>query len=96
MAREWLFVLTYPVTIHRDNMLVIESEEGDYIPVFSARGEAEIFLEKVGGEETYLVVQAMHVFDARKLAKEKGLDLVSMSGIGQVLGRWSHALPVEG
>ncbi|MDR0622076.1 MAG: hypothetical protein LBJ61_09400 [Deltaproteobacteria bacterium] len=89
-ARSWLWVLTYPVTVNRDNMLILEGDGGDYIPIFKERAEAENFLEKVGGKELYYQVQAMHLFDARKFAREKSLDLVTLTGIGQVLERWDH------
>jgi hypothetical protein len=95
LARAWLFVLTYPVTINRDNMLILEGDGGDYIPVFTERDGAEAFLERLGGKEQYYQVQAMHLFDARKFAKEKSLDLVTLSGDGQVLDRWEHTSPLE-
>ncbi|MDR3135583.1 MAG: hypothetical protein LBU69_05765 [Deltaproteobacteria bacterium] len=94
-ARAWLWVLTYPVTVNRDNMLILEGDGGDFIPVFTERPEAETFLGRLGGEETYFQVQAMHLFDARKFAKEKSLDLVTLTGLGQVLDRWDFKLPLE-
>jgi hypothetical protein len=94
-ARSWLFVLTYPVTVNRDNMLVLESDLGEYIPIFNERSEAEDFLDRVGGKELYYQVQAMHLFDARKFAREKSLDLVTLTGKGQILGRWDHKSPVD-
>jgi hypothetical protein len=94
-ARQWLWVVTYPVTNVRDNMLVLEGDKGDYVPVFVNRDEAEAFLDKIGGREQYLVSQAMHVFDARKFGREKSMDLVTLAGSGQILGRWSHLTPPD-
>jgi hypothetical protein len=88
--------LTYPVTINRDNMLILESEQGEYIPVFGDRPEAEAFSERLGGQDTEYVAQAMHLFDARKFAREKSLDLVTLNALGQLLDRWDHNLPIEG
>jgi hypothetical protein len=95
LARAWLFVLTYPVTVNRDNMLVLEGEGGDYIPIFKDREGAETFLERLGGKDQYYQVQAMHLFDARQFAKEKSYDLVTLTADGRVLERWEHTSPLE-
>jgi hypothetical protein len=95
LARAWMWVLTYPVTINRDNMLILESDGAEYIPIFKEREEAENFLLRLGPEMDY-VVQAMHLFDARKFAKEKSLNLVTLSGLGQILEYWDHKSPLEG
>jgi hypothetical protein len=94
-ARAWLWVLTYPVTVNRDNMVILEGEDGDYIPIFKEKAEAEVFWEKIGGQELYYQVQALHLFDARKFAKEKALDLVTLTGQGQILERWNHNSPLS-
>jgi hypothetical protein len=95
-ARAWLWVLTYPVTVNRDNMLILEGGEGEYIPIFKERTEAESFLDRLGGREMDYQVQAMHLFDARKFAQEKALDLVTLNGEGRVLERWAHGSPLDG
>jgi hypothetical protein len=95
LARTWLWVLTFPVTVNRDNMLILESEGNEYIPIFNERTEAETFLERLGGEELDYQIQAMHLLDARRFAQEKAIDLVFLSGIGQVLERWEHKSPIE-
>lgn len=95
-ARNWLWVLTYPVTVNRDNMVIMEDADGDFIPVFAGRDQAGDFKQKLDGPDVqYFKVQAMHVFDARKFAKEKTMDLVTLNGEGQILDRWSHLSPVE-
>jgi hypothetical protein len=94
-ARAWLWVITYPVTVNRDNMLILETDGAEYMPIFRDKGEAEKFLEKIGGQEDYYQVQAMHLFDAKKFAREKTLDLVTLNGLGQVLESWDHNSPLE-
>lgn len=94
-ARAWLWVITYPVTVNRDNMLILETDGAEYMPIFRDKGEAEKFLEKIGGQEDYYQVQAMHLFDAKKFAREKNLDLVTLNGLGQVLESWDHNSPLE-
>jgi hypothetical protein len=93
-ARTWLWVITYPVTVNRDNMLILETDGVEYIPIFLDREQAETFLEKIGGQDDHYQVQAMHLFDARKFAREKALDLVTLTGTGQVLGSWDHESPI--
>jgi hypothetical protein len=95
LSRTWLWVLTRPITINRDTMLVLDSGEGEFIPTFNDRTEAETFLDRLGGQELEYQVQAMHLLDARKFAMEKSLDLLTLSGEGKVLERWEHSTPLE-
>jgi hypothetical protein len=75
-------------------MLILETEGAEYIPIFLDREQAERFLEKIGRPDDHYQVQAMHLFDARKFAREKALDLVTLTGTGQVLDHWDHESPV--
>ncbi|MDR1488054.1 MAG: hypothetical protein LBT62_08715 [Deltaproteobacteria bacterium] len=88
-ARRWLWVLTVPLTVNRDSMLVLEDESGDYVPVFEDRENAEsfraLFAEKAADDYN---CQAMHLFDLQKFACEKGFLLTTLDGQGQILERW--------
>jgi hypothetical protein len=84
-AREWLYVLTSPVTVHRDKMLVLESDGEEFMPAFADRASAEAFLERLGDPASGHSVQAMHLIDLRKLAQEKSLPVLTLDGNGGVL-----------
>lgn len=87
-ARKWLYVLTTPVTIHRDQMLILESDGEEFLPAFLDRDSAELFLERLGDPGGGYAVQAMHLIDVRKLASDRGLPVIALSGEGGVLSGW--------
>jgi hypothetical protein len=85
-SREWLYVLTAPVTIHRDRMLVLESGGEDFVPAFRDRDSAAAFLERLGSPAADdHIVQAMHLVDVRKFALESSLIVLTLDGAGAVL-----------
>ena len=88
-ARKWVHVLTHPVTIHRDMMMILDAGELEFIPVFQDRGAAEAFLSRLGppAADEY-DIQAMHIIDVRKFAGEKGLKVMTLDGQGAVLDSW--------
>ncbi|MDR2456831.1 MAG: hypothetical protein LBE49_09605 [Deltaproteobacteria bacterium] len=89
-ARIWLYVLTKPVTAHRDQMMVLESGGQDFMPAFWNQEDAESFLARLGSEEAAeFAVQAMHLLDLRKLAEDKAMGFVILDGEGGVLSGWS-------
>ncbi|MDR1545974.1 MAG: hypothetical protein LBU12_04545 [Deltaproteobacteria bacterium] len=93
LARRWLWVLTVPVTKHRDSMMLIEDEGRDAAPYFGDRQAAEAFLERLGPESGG-AAQAMHFFDLVKFAAGRGLTLIELDGAGRVLDR-RRPEPVE-
>ena len=89
-ARIWLFVLTTPVTVHRDQMLVMEADGVDFMPAFLDRGSAETFRELLGPPASLdFVVKAMHLTDVRRLAAERGAFLKTLDGRGRILEIWN-------
>ncbi|MDR3203606.1 MAG: hypothetical protein LBV23_02505 [Deltaproteobacteria bacterium] len=84
-ARTWLWVLTFPITDFRDSMLVLNVGEGDFIPVFATHEHADGFLEKLGEVDKPYIVQAMHLIDVQKFAKESNLPLVFLDSQGKTL-----------
>jgi hypothetical protein len=89
-ARQWLWVLTAPLTIHRDSILVLEDDSGEYVPIFADKQEADHFLKLLDEKASKrYVVQAMHLFDLQKFAREKGFSLTTLTSAGQVIKRWS-------
>jgi hypothetical protein len=87
-ARRWLFVLTSPVTVHRDRMLILETDGPPFLPAFLDKASAEEFLGRLGqpAAEPW-VVQAMHLVDLRKLAGEQSVEVAALDGRGRVLER---------
>jgi hypothetical protein len=84
---DWFWVLSTPITIHRDKMLVLELEsQYEFVPVFSTREEASGVLARLGGQE--YVVQAMHVDDIRKFALSMGLRVHTVNGEGRIVKVW--------
>ena len=93
-ARRWIYVLTRPVTIHRDNLLLLEDESGEYVPAFNDKLSAAEFKERLGVPETGdLVVQAMHLLDAVSLAAQRGSSVMLLDGSGAVLESWTVRAP---
>ncbi|MDR2442297.1 MAG: hypothetical protein LBE31_02100 [Deltaproteobacteria bacterium] len=89
-ARNWLYVLTKAVTKHRDQMLVLETGETEFIPAFPSRKQAKDFVEVLvsPGEQSF-EVQAMHLFDLKKLAFEMRLTFLTLDAKGIILDYWN-------
>jgi hypothetical protein len=89
-ARIWLYVLTRPVTAHRDQMMVLESGGQDFMPAFWNREDADLFLGRLDAQEAgEFLIQAMHLLDLRKLAEEKAMGFVILDGEGTIVSGWS-------
>jgi hypothetical protein len=84
---DWFWVLTSPITIFRDKMLILEVDGVNVTPVFAVREEGESFLERVNPTEWH-VVQAMHVTDIRKFAVNERLGIITLDGEGKILQVW--------
>jgi hypothetical protein len=91
-ARTWLYVLTTAVTIHRDQILVLETEGGPQLPAFLAKESAAGFRERLGSpmSDDY-AVQAMHLVDVRGLAAELGATPLVFDAQGRIIGTISGA-----
>jgi hypothetical protein len=95
-ARIWLYVLTRAVTKHRDQLLLLESGDKEFVPAFTNRQDAREFSEALSPADAQpdhqqYAVQAMHLVDLRKLAAEKALSIFTINARGEVLERWSPA-----
>ncbi|MDR2198421.1 MAG: hypothetical protein LBR53_03000 [Deltaproteobacteria bacterium] len=89
---DWFWVLTTPVTIHRDKMLVLELEsQYEFVPVFRSKAEAAAVLSKMA-DKNY-VIQAMHRGDLRDFAASGRLRVHTVNGEGRVVGVWDDDLP---
>ncbi|MDR2406387.1 MAG: hypothetical protein LBE27_08475 [Deltaproteobacteria bacterium] len=86
-GEDWFWVLSTPITIHRDKMLVLELEsQYEFVPVFPTREEAERVLARLS-DEGY-VVQAMHVNDIKDFALSKTLGVHTVNGEGHIVKVW--------
>jgi hypothetical protein len=84
---DWFWVITSPITIFRDKMLVLEVDGLGLTPVFTTRAAGEAFLKRLDTTDWH-EVQAMHVKDIRDFKAAERLDVVTLDGEGKVLGVW--------
>ncbi|MDR1085395.1 MAG: hypothetical protein LBP22_11215 [Deltaproteobacteria bacterium] len=90
LAREWLWVLTEAITIHRDRLLILEDEEGDYVPIFKTREAGQNFMNCLDPEgKTDYQGQAMHLYDLRALAVKNSYRLLTLDSQGRIVESWA-------
>jgi hypothetical protein len=82
---DWLYVLTAPVTNHRDKMMVMDLGDVSIAPVFRSRAEGESFLKILSPPEEYSV-QAMHLTDIKEFADSQGMVALVLDGEGRLVG----------
>ncbi|MDR2140731.1 MAG: hypothetical protein LBR11_02905 [Deltaproteobacteria bacterium] len=89
-ASVWLWVLTAPITKHRDKILILEDKFGDYTPFFLLKDEAQTFLQTLDPEgQMEFQSQAIHIFDLEALAKENNFRLLRLDSRGVLVGQWN-------
>jgi hypothetical protein len=84
---DWFWVITSPITIFRDKMLVLEVDGLSLTPTFRTREAGAAFLKRLDSKEWH-EVQAMHVQDIMDFKTLERLAVVTLDGEGKVLEVW--------